>query len=188
MIWPIAGRGPPVSGISLSFYRWRPKMCWPTPHGRTSVGAPARKESSRLASPLSACGWLTDHRSGDKGQQLAATIKARWVCEQAHQQLKEELGLDHFESPSWQGPLPSCAYDDDRLRLPPASAQQQVGEKNWRATASADFASRPPRHPRTIARPPPRLPRQTNIRCDYRDDLLNLTTEPAATTTENLVA
>jgi SRSO17 transposase len=24
---------------------------------------------------------------------LAATIKARWVCEQAHQQLKEELGL-----------------------------------------------------------------------------------------------
>jgi SRSO17 transposase len=28
---------------------------------------------------------------------LAATIKARWVCEQAHQQLKEEIGLDHFE-------------------------------------------------------------------------------------------
>ncbi len=27
---------------------------------------------------------------------LAGTIKARWVCEQAHQQLKEELGLDHF--------------------------------------------------------------------------------------------
>jgi SRSO17 transposase len=28
---------------------------------------------------------------------LAATIKARRACEQAHQQLKEELGLDHFE-------------------------------------------------------------------------------------------
>ena len=28
---------------------------------------------------------------------LAATIKARWVCEQAHQQLKEELGLDRFD-------------------------------------------------------------------------------------------
>ncbi len=27
---------------------------------------------------------------------LAATIKGRWVCEQAHQQLKEELGLDHY--------------------------------------------------------------------------------------------
>src|SRR6266403_78531 len=34
---------------------------------------------------------------------LAATIKARWVCEQAHQQLKEELGLDHFEGRSWHG-------------------------------------------------------------------------------------
>jgi SRSO17 transposase len=45
-------------------------------------------------------------RIGDKGMQLrmlAATIKARWVCEQAHQQLKEELGLDHFEGRAWQG-------------------------------------------------------------------------------------
>src|SRR3546814_13572105 len=30
---------------------------------------------------------------------LAATIKARWICEQAHQQLKEALGFDHFERP-----------------------------------------------------------------------------------------
>src|SRR5215212_8109929 len=36
-------------------------------------------------------------------RQLAATIKARWVCEQAHQQMKEELGLDHFEGRSWRG-------------------------------------------------------------------------------------
>jgi SRSO17 transposase len=34
---------------------------------------------------------------------LASTIKARWVCEQAHQQLKEELGLDHYEGRSWNG-------------------------------------------------------------------------------------
>ena len=34
---------------------------------------------------------------------LAAAVKARWVCEQAHQQLKEELGLDHFEGRSWTG-------------------------------------------------------------------------------------
>jgi len=34
---------------------------------------------------------------------LVAAIKARWVCEQAHQQLKEELGLDHFEGRSWTG-------------------------------------------------------------------------------------
>ena len=33
-------------------------------------------------------------------KKLAAIIKARWVCEQAHQQIKEELGLDHFEGRS----------------------------------------------------------------------------------------
>lgn len=36
-------------------------------------------------------------------KRLASSIKARWVCEQAHQQMKEELGLDHFEGRSWQG-------------------------------------------------------------------------------------
>ena len=34
---------------------------------------------------------------------LAALTKARWVCEQLHQQLKDELGLDHFEGRSWRG-------------------------------------------------------------------------------------
>ena len=34
---------------------------------------------------------------------LASAIKARWVCEQAHQQLKQELGLSHFEGRSWTG-------------------------------------------------------------------------------------
>ena len=34
---------------------------------------------------------------------LASVIKARWVCEQPHQQMKQELGLDHFEGRSWQG-------------------------------------------------------------------------------------
>jgi SRSO17 transposase len=34
---------------------------------------------------------------------LAGAIKARWICEQTHQQLKEELGLDHFEGRSWKG-------------------------------------------------------------------------------------
>jgi SRSO17 transposase len=36
-------------------------------------------------------------------KKLAGAIKARWVCEQAHQQLREELGLNHFEGRSWQG-------------------------------------------------------------------------------------
>jgi hypothetical protein len=30
-------------------------------------------------------------------------MKARWICQQPHQQLKEELGLDHFKGRSWAG-------------------------------------------------------------------------------------
>jgi SRSO17 transposase len=36
-------------------------------------------------------------------QTLTALIKARWVCEQMHQQMKDKLGLDHFEGRSWRG-------------------------------------------------------------------------------------
>src|SRR5712672_3009842 len=64
MIWPVAGRGRPRQRHVPDIYRWRLKTCWPMPHGRTSVGAPERKESSRLVLLLSACGSPTDHRSG----------------------------------------------------------------------------------------------------------------------------
>jgi SRSO17 transposase len=47
--------------------------------------------------------YLANLPAGTPLHELAATIKARWVCEQAHQQLKEELGLDHFEGRSWTG-------------------------------------------------------------------------------------
>lgn len=38
-----------------------------------------------------------------KAKAVIASIKARWSCEQMHQQMKEELGLDHFEGRSWHG-------------------------------------------------------------------------------------
>jgi SRSO17 transposase len=47
--------------------------------------------------------YLTNHPANAKLKTLASAIKARWSCEQAHQQLKEELGLDHFEGRSWRG-------------------------------------------------------------------------------------
>jgi hypothetical protein len=65
---------------------------------------------------------LTNHSAEMPLEALAALIKAalgrrrpaapaetdrwlchRWVCEQMHQQLKAELGLDHFEGRSWRG-------------------------------------------------------------------------------------
>lgn len=36
-------------------------------------------------------------------KKLVATAKARWRVEQDYRELKEELGLDHFEGRSWQG-------------------------------------------------------------------------------------
>jgi SRSO17 transposase len=47
--------------------------------------------------------YLTNHPAEAPPEVLAAAIKARWVCEQAHRQLKNELGLDHFEGRSWLG-------------------------------------------------------------------------------------
>jgi SRSO17 transposase len=82
---------------------------------------------------------------------LAATIKARWICEQAHQQLKEELGLDHFEGRSWQGlhrhalmTMIAYAFLQHR-RLTKARREK----KNQRAAASTNPARRTPSHPRT---------------------------------------
>jgi SRSO17 transposase len=77
---------------------------------------------------------------------LAAAVKARWACEQAHQQLKEELGLDHFEGRSWIGlhrhalmTMIAYAFLQSR-RLTQAGG----GKKNRRPTASAEPAGDPP--------------------------------------------
>lgn len=79
---------------------------------------------------------------------LAATIKSRWICEQAHQQLKEELGLDHFEGRSWRGlhrhalmTMIAYAFLQHR-RL----AQTARKKKNQRTSTSAKPAGRTPRH------------------------------------------
>jgi len=59
---------------------------------------------------------------------LAAARKARWVCEQAHQQLKEELGLDHFEVQVLDSLTSTRPDDNDRLRLSPIRPPQRSGE------------------------------------------------------------
>src|SRR6266571_3897817 len=98
MIWPVAKRG-------------RPRRR----HVPDILSIPA--EDMLANATWQNISWLIgEHRmSGEKKyylanlpaktelRTLAATIKARWICEQAHQQLKEELGLDHFEGRSWQG-------------------------------------------------------------------------------------
>lgn len=47
--------------------------------------------------------YLSNLPASTRFRALVRAIKSRWVCEQAHQQMKQELGLDHFEGRSWLG-------------------------------------------------------------------------------------
>jgi SRSO17 transposase len=131
---------------------------------RTADGPPQRiRDKGQQHLPGDEAWLIGEHRSsGEKKyylanlpaatslRTLAATIKARWICEQAHQQLKEELGLDHFEGRSWQGlhrhalmTMLAFAFLQHR-RLKTA----RRGKKNQWTAASTKLAVRPPRHRR----------------------------------------
>jgi SRSO17 transposase len=131
---------------------------------RTADGPPQRiRDKGHQHLPGDEAWLIGEHRSsGEKKyylanlpaatslRTLAATIKARWICEQAHQQLKEELGLDHFEGRSWQGlhrhalmTMLAFAFLQHR-RLKTA----RRGKKNQWTAASTKLAVRPPRHRR----------------------------------------
>jgi SRSO17 transposase len=85
--------------------------------------------------------YLTNHPADTPLEVLAAAIKARWVCEQMHQQMKDELGLDHFEGRSWRGlhhhallcQLAFAFLQHLRLRL--------GGKKRWHPARAARAAT-----------------------------------------------
>ncbi|MFG1454742.1 IS701 family transposase, partial [Xanthobacter sp. V2C-8] len=89
--------------------------------------------------------YLSNLPAGAGLRKLAAAIKARWVCEQAHQQMKEELGLDHFEGRSWRGlhrhalmTMIAYAFLQNR-RLEQATGEKKPAE----GTTTTDPASSP---------------------------------------------
>ena len=138
---------------------------------RVADGTPTRAgERSHQHLPADEEVWLVGERRSTGEQKyylsnlpaettlkiLAATIKARWLCEQAHQQLKEELGLDHFEGRSWSGlhrhalmSMVAFLYLQHR-RLRAASR----GKKPERAAPSAEPTSNQDSHP-GVRSPPP---------------------------------
>ncbi|WP_120010087.1 IS701 family transposase [Teichococcus vastitatis] len=91
---------------------------------------------------------------------LAAAIKARWVCEQAHQQLKQELGLGHFEGRSWTGlhrhalmSCIACAYLQHlRLAAHRRTRRGKNAGPDAGSTALAEPARCSPRHSRSAVR------------------------------------
>ena len=100
--------------------------------------------SASGARPASAKFHLSNLLSRTELRALAASVKARWICEQAHQQMKEELGLDHFEGRSWIGLhrhalMTMIAYAFlQSCRLDEAGG----GKKDLRSYAATDPASR----------------------------------------------
>jgi SRSO17 transposase len=152
---------------------------------RTADGPPQRiRDKGQQHLPGDEAWLIGEHRaSGEKKyylanlpaatdlRTLAATIKARWICEQAHQQLKEELGLDHFEGRSWQGlhrhalmTMLAFAFLQYR-RLKTARWEK----KNRRTAPSTKLAGRPSRHRHahrsTAAAAMPALPKMD--RCEH---------------------
>jgi SRSO17 transposase len=105
--------------------------------------------------------YLSNLPPGTRLKRLAATIKARWLCEQSHQQLKEELGLDHFEGRSWRGLhrhalMTMIAF----LYLQHRRLKAVEGEKkNHRPSAAAEPARNTGGHNRPV--PPPPLPKMS---------------------------
>ena len=93
--------------------------------------------------------YLSNLPADTSMRDLAGVIKARWICEQAHQQLKGELGLDHFEGRSWTGLHRHCLMTMMAYAFLQARRLAQAGRKKkslW-ATTSAQPAGSPPSHP-----------------------------------------
>jgi SRSO17 transposase len=105
--------------------------------------------------------YFANHPADTPLEVLAGLIKARWVCEQMHQQMKEELGLDHFEGRSWRG----LHHHTLLCQLAFAFLQhlRLGGKKPWRRdrrrpAAVAKPAHHPPAHPGGGHACPPMLP------------------------------
>jgi SRSO17 transposase len=130
---------------------------------RIADGAPQRIGSMGAQHMPGEEAWLVgEHRSNGERKyylsnlpadtpikKLAGAIKARWICEQAHQQLKEELGLDHFEGRSWTGLhrhalMTMIAYAFLQSRRLAAAGREK---KNRRPASTAELASDQASHP-----------------------------------------
>ena len=89
---------------------------------------------------------------------LAAAIKARWVCEQAHQQTQGGTGPRPLRRQILDGVTSTCLDDDDRLRLPSIPPPQSSGTEKKRIAGPPPQPSMPAIRQAILdlfARPPP---------------------------------
>lgn len=98
--WRAGTKGPMTGAFALG--RVRPADGVQLKGGVHVPGAPAWLVCERLSNGDQKY-YLANLPASASAKKIVAAIKARWACEQAHQQMKEELGLDHFEGRSWAG-------------------------------------------------------------------------------------
>jgi SRSO17 transposase len=99
--------------------------------------------------------YFTNHPANATRLTLVRAIKARWSCEQVHQQLKDELGLDHFEGRSWLGlhhhallTMMAFAYLQHRRLNCAKQSGGKICSHRTRSAAAAIPARRAARHHR----------------------------------------
>jgi SRSO17 transposase len=79
--------------------------------------------------------WLSNLAEGVKLRDLVALAKQRWIIERDYQELKQELGLGHFEGRGWRGfhhhaTLSIAAYGflvAERCRFSPSAHPRRLG-------------------------------------------------------------
>lgn len=98
--WRKGTKGPLTGEFAI--VRVRPADGPETTDGLHLPGEPAWLVCERLSNGDRKF-YLVGLPASTSQKKIVGTIKARWSCEQMHQQMKEELGLDHFEGRSWFG-------------------------------------------------------------------------------------
>lgn len=117
-------------------------------NGWRSGPQPARVEESLLIewpqdAPEPTRYWLARTDVDLPLTELVATAKARWRVEQDHRELKQELGLDHFEGRSWQGWCHHVALVTAALAFL-REEQRRRGRRTQKKTAAAHPAGDAP--------------------------------------------
>jgi SRSO17 transposase len=97
--------------------------------------------------------WLSNLPPTTKLAKLVRTAKARWVIERDYEELKQEIGLDHYEGRGWRGfhhhaSLCIAAYGfliAERCLFPPR--RQFIWERIKTPALPRDFRPRGAAHP-----------------------------------------